>query len=144
MPDPYIAVQENMTPEAQDAAMAHALRMNPRLQGAHLADVLEMYYENDAMLVITEPFWERRGDQLIVSVPAQYVSAALLAVGLLLKEPQQLDDTAVLLVELLARRAADYDGVHGSFGGEGRGVAAQEGSFAESNQQLIDDGVVEH
>lgn len=132
--NPFTAVANSMTEDARIAAMEFAFRMNPQLRGAHMDDLLEMYYDNDAMLNLTEPVWEMRNDELVQNVPAPYLSAAALAVGLLLQQPNRFTTIDILTVELLAVAAANADGVHGSVGGEGReGVAAHEGDPTGGN-----------
>ena len=113
MPEPYIAVENCLTEDAKELLLQNTLKINPQLEGAKVADILDMYYNADAMIDLSEPFWERHSDHSVREVPAIYVSLALIATALMLNHPKELDTMATLTIQLLARRAADEDGVTG-------------------------------
>jgi hypothetical protein len=53
-----MGVQERMTEEERQKFLERMTGRNPHLRGAHVADVLDMLYEQDAFLALAEPFYE--------------------------------------------------------------------------------------
>lgn len=64
--NPELAV-ELALPEQSAAALAHFIQRNPHYNGAGWADCLEVLYDSDASLEITEPIWEELVDQGFVT-----------------------------------------------------------------------------
>ena len=62
--DPYLAIQRALSPGLRERAEERMIAMNPRLRGAHLADMLDMLDNHDAFVALSEPYWEQIGARL--------------------------------------------------------------------------------
>lgn len=113
MPDPYLAMKRVLNEEARDVIMASAHAMNPQLNGADVADVLDIYDMHDGCLFFTEPLWEQHRKDIPTRPAAliHYYRAASIAVALMLGSSEEPNPLTWLLVELLAKAAAGSDGV---------------------------------
>jgi hypothetical protein len=58
-PDVYLATEAGLTPEQREQLLELAFREAPRLRGAHVADVLDIFDDHDYCLHWTEPFYEQ-------------------------------------------------------------------------------------
>ena len=61
--DAYLEIQRRLRPEDAAAFMAAVTQADPRLRGAQLADVLEIYDEADALLQLREAFGDAHLDR---------------------------------------------------------------------------------
>jgi alkylation response protein AidB-like acyl-CoA dehydrogenase len=61
--DAYLEIQRRLRPDDAAAFMAAVTRADPHLVGAHVADVLQMYDEADALLQLREAFSDQHLDR---------------------------------------------------------------------------------
>lgn len=54
-----IAIARALGPELEARARETMVNRNPRLRGAHLADLLDMSHNEDAHLHVSEPYFEQ-------------------------------------------------------------------------------------
>jgi hypothetical protein len=108
--DVCIAVQEAMNDQARETVLASAYAANPQLRGAQVADVLDMYVSHDGCLFFTEPLWAQYKSD-IPSELGEYYHAASVAVALMLGSSEEPNPLTWLLVELLAQKAGESEGV---------------------------------
>lgn len=59
MTDPALVVERNMRDDEKAKLLEHVLGANPRLDGAHVADLISMAYDTDSMEHVTEELWQR-------------------------------------------------------------------------------------
>lgn len=64
MTQDVLAVDRALTDEERALFLSEVFNRMPRLTGAHVADVLDIFENSDAYLPITEPFWEAHGEEL--------------------------------------------------------------------------------
>lgn len=124
----YLAVQDAMSEAAQTRILEWWARTNPYRRGAHVADILDLLYESDSYLNLSEPFWERHGERLAGELGEHWQTvgvsavAAVILMGLTgigsgqwpVQEPisiQPPDDYCRLACELAKAAAAGQRGV---------------------------------
>lgn len=76
--DMYLAVQDAMTEDERERALAYINRTYPTMRGAHIADFLQITHDADHFLWLTEPFFEEWGD-VIPDEDGTMWAAALIA-----------------------------------------------------------------
>lgn len=54
----YLEIEGRMTDEEREILLERVFDAYPRLRGAHVADVLELYDQSDSLLDVREPFLE--------------------------------------------------------------------------------------
>jgi hypothetical protein len=59
-----LAVDRCLTDDERARFLAEVYNKMPRLNGAHVADILDIWQSADAFLGLTEPFWEEHRDEL--------------------------------------------------------------------------------
>ena len=59
-----LAVDRCLTPEERALFLTEVYNRMPRLNGAHVADILDIWDSADAFLGLTEPFWEAHAAEL--------------------------------------------------------------------------------
>lgn len=59
-----LAVDRALTDEERARFLAEVYNRMPRLVGAHVADILDIWQNSDAFLGLTEPFWEAHEAEL--------------------------------------------------------------------------------
>lgn len=84
MADKYLVVQGLLTDDECKLLLDNVLLINPRLRGAHVADVLDLFDDSDAFLGIREPLYEKYGD--LGELHSPLVLAAILLIGPLSSE----------------------------------------------------------
>src|SRR5256885_2278758 len=92
-----LAIEAAMSPEDQRALLDKAAVQNYWLRGAKVADVLDVYYDHDAFLERTEPFWDAH-PVLLKSKHSHAIALSLIAAALLDRDDEwalRLADRAV-------------------------------------------------
>lgn len=90
MPDPALLIEQVLTEDERARFLAAAIRVNPQLEGAHVADLLSIYDDADAFLDRRERFYDERGrllrPQLAEHVGEEAQAEALLRQALIAAE----------------------------------------------------------
>lgn len=73
-----LAVDRALTDEERARFLTEVYNKMPRLQGAHVADVLDIWNNSDAFLGLVEPFWEQHCEELDAIRGAVYAVYAVL------------------------------------------------------------------
>lgn len=60
----YLRVEQAMTSDERERFLSNFVALNPRWQGAHVADVLDALSNQDSHLEIVEPLYEARGGEV--------------------------------------------------------------------------------
>lgn len=61
---PELTIEERLSEEERRDLLERAFAANPQLRGAKVADVLDIYDNGDALLSLTERFYEQHVDWL--------------------------------------------------------------------------------
>lgn len=61
---PELTIEERLTEEERRRLLERVFAANPQLRGAKVADVLDIYDNGDALLSLTERFYEQHADWL--------------------------------------------------------------------------------
>ena len=59
-----LAIDRSLYDDERARFLAEAYNRMPRLQGAHVADILDIWESADAFLGLVEPFWEAHDEEL--------------------------------------------------------------------------------
>jgi hypothetical protein len=61
---PELIVAKRLTETEREQLVERVVAANPRLRGAEVADILDIFADGDVMIDVTERFYEEHGDDL--------------------------------------------------------------------------------
>lgn len=79
----FLGVEAILSQEEKDRFLDRVFASNPQLRGAHVADVLDLFWDADMHLEVTEPQYEEHEDEIVAyGIPKLFGLCAYLALYL--------------------------------------------------------------
>jgi hypothetical protein len=79
----FLGVEAILSEEEKDRFLTNVCETNPGLQGAHVADVLDMFDNYDMHLEVTEPQYEEHAEEIVAyGIPRLFTLCCYLALYL--------------------------------------------------------------